>query len=716
VTAIRYEVWTRQESGTFERKFPLRGEIAASFATDLFSRATMTIPVNHPRMDDILFINQADRTSDAASVIRAYVGTDPLFDFYAESIELNFTDTGDRVAVVEGSGRGTCFDRVRVRQFDWNANPSVQPDHLYGVGADEMDRTAIDVKLSWNFDDDNADGWKTATAISDSNPLESGAKPEISTDQALSGTKSLKFNPDGVSGSEHSGVEQTVQVDLDGRRITVDVAMKSVTVGRRFVAYIIPDSTIDSTHHSTNGYTFNGVYFVELDNVPRAAAKDGNPGGSTDGTWQTFALDVTLPQGQDRMTFGVIYDHHALPDNGPVAYIDDVVVAGDGIGLYRGGQDGWVSYGTMTDWALDTHPTTSNPAIKHTGTGVDVTGSGQYRDVVAGRTYSYTADVYHAAGADRNYRIRVRTGDANVDGTILGSTDTAVVTATNTTLRQTVLIPAGIDRVVADVLLLDTVIDTWYLDLETVAFYAGNPPELTGKILNDMLDDAGVDHSGDNRTALAWLARTFSDTLDSAGVAWDEEVEMRIRRGVTYRSIIEQFENMGYEFSIDVNPADETEWRFNAYNPDGMGTDHSASDGPAVLSRPGVLSAGPFLRREPVATYAMVEGDELNWNEYRDTNIETAWGELETYFGSQDSLKGSLLKQATEIVTSDPSESLIFSFAGHLLTPVIDYDVGDLIRVSVGESIYPSAVFRVAAISVRDSEIEPQFQVEFQPV
>jgi len=307
VTAIRYEVWTRQETGSFGRKFPLRGEVSSSFATDLFGRATLTLPVNHPRMDDILSIDPLNRVNDEASTIRAYIGDTPIYDFYAESIELNFTDTGDRVAVVEGSSRGTCFDRVMVRQFDWNANPSVQPDHLYGVGGDEFDRTAVDVKLDWDFDDDNADGWGPATALQNTNPLENESKPEISTDEALSGTKSLKFNPNGVSGSEHSGVEYTVDVDKDGRRITVDIALKSNTVSRRFVAYIIPDDTAASTHHSTNGFTYNGAFFVELDNVARAAAKDGNPGGQTDGTWQTFALDVTLPQGQERMTFGVVY-------------------------------------------------------------------------------------------------------------------------------------------------------------------------------------------------------------------------------------------------------------------------------------------------------------------------------------------------------------------------------------------------------------------------
>ena len=184
MAAIRYEVWSRQESGTFARKFPLRREMSVSFTADLFGRATLALPVNHARLDDILSINQTNRANDAASIIRAYIGTTPIYDFYVESSELNFTDTGARVAVVEGGSRGTCFDRVHVRQFDWNTNPSVQPDWLYGIIDDELDRTSIDVKLSWDFDDDVVDGWGEATAISESNSLES--LPEICTDEGTS--------------------------------------------------------------------------------------------------------------------------------------------------------------------------------------------------------------------------------------------------------------------------------------------------------------------------------------------------------------------------------------------------------------------------------------------------------------------------------------------------------------------------------------------------
>jgi hypothetical protein len=243
----------------------------------------------------------------------------------------------------------------------------------------------------------------------------------------------------------------------------------------------------------------------------------------------------------------------------------------------------------------------------------------------------------------------------------------------------------------------------------------GLPPALLGVILNSLWDDAAIDHTGENRTALAWLTRTWTDTLDSAGNAWDEEVNITIRRGITYREMIEQFELLGYQFSFDVNPADETDIRMNAYNPDWIGTDHPANNGPAVLSRPGVLSAGPFTRREPVATYAMVEGAEFEWSEARNTDIETAWGEIETYIGDEDLPSASLLKTAGEVIDSDVSESIIVQFAGHTLTPGIDYVEGDTIRLTLGESILPTDTFRVAAITVQDNEVEPQFQVEFQP-
>jgi len=116
-----------------------------------------------------------------------------------------------------------------------------------------------------------------------------------------------------------------------------------------------------------------------------------------------------------------------------------------------------------------------------------------------------------------------------------------------------------------------------------------------------------------------------------------------------------------------------------------------------------------------VATYAMVEGADLEWDEYRNATMETTWGEIETYLSLQEMPFGELGRTAQEIVEGDKGESLVMSFAGHTLTPGVDYDVGDSIRVSVGESINPSAVYRCVDVTVKDDEVEPQFQVEFEP-
>jgi len=169
---------------------------------------------------------------------------------------------------------------------------------------------------------------------------------------------------------------------------------------------------------------------------------------------------------------------------------------------------------------------------------------------------------------------------------------------------------------------------------------------------------------------------------------------------------------------MTVNPADETEWILNAYNPGTLGTDLSAADGPAILPGRGLISAGPFIRREPRATLGIAEGADNRWEHYRNFDMEVAWGEIEDYLGTEDISAASLIAAATELVESDEGESLILSFQGHRLTPGIDYVEGDEIRISLGENILPSGVYTVAAISVRDTpgDSEPLYQVEFQPL
>lgn len=696
MAAIRYEVWTRPESGTFVRKFPLRGEMSASFSTDLFGRAVLVLPVNHPRLDDILVIDQANRANDAASVIRAYIGTTPIFDFYVESLELNFTDTGLRTATAVGSARGTCFDRVRVRQYDWNVKPSIDPDWEYGIGG----RNGI---VDPGFEEWDLNGGAETGEIvpwtdtpSDSIFTVPAVSLTVQSTDVLTGTYAFEIDPS----APHSGMQYTVPVQGGGQYVFSARLKDPAASGDRYTMYI---EMGDGSTLNVGAAVWSGYGVAELDGAAYRA-------GVSDGTWQNLDATVTFGPDVTETTISVIYDDH-VGGSGGLFRVDDIAVSGPGLGL-----DPWESVGTWDVYELDSTVSRSeaNSLKFKAGAASTINTSGvrqRLTDMIVGKTYTYGAWFQHD-------------GAGNEPVVMVAKRPSGAWAASKTTQ-----IPTGVvNWTFAYVTFVADTTEIW-LDWRYGA--AGASPNMwmddatstnslpaapVGKILNDLLDDAAIDHAADSRTALAWLPRTFTDTHDSSGALWDQDIDIRIRRGSTYRWMIETMERMGYEFSIDVNPADETEWRFNAYNSGNMGTDHTAGDGPAILSRPGLMAAGPFLRREPVASYTMVEGDNFYWDEYRDTAIETVWGEIETYIGSQDSLSGVLLKQATEVVTSDGGESLILSFAGHLLTAGIDYDVGDTIRVTLGDAYYPSAKFRVAAISVSDDEVEPQFQVEFQPV
>ncbi len=695
MATIRYEVWTRQESGTFARKFPLRGDISASFVTDLFGRATLSLPVNHPRLDDLLSIDQSNRALDNASIIRAYIGATPIYDFYVESLELNFTDTGQRTATVEGSSRGTCFDRVSVRQYDWNAKPSIDPDWEYGVGGSNG-------LINAGFEDWNLNGGAESGEITPwaDTPQDSiFDAPDVSlivqTTDVFAGTYAFEVDP----GALHSGMQTRIKVQPGGQYVFTARLKDPAATGDRYTMYIEmgDGSTLDVGAAVWSGY---GV--AELGGAAYRA-------GVSDGTWQTLTATVTFGPAVTETTLTIQYDDH-IGGISSLFRVDAIDVVGPGIGL-----DPWEALWIWDTYELDTtkSKTGSNSLKFKVGAASSIDSSGVRQKVtglVVGKTYTWGAWFQHD-------------GVGNEPIVIVAKRPSGAWAASATTQ-----IPIGASWTFASVTFVADTNEIWMdwrygaagaspnIWMDDASFTNSLPAATVGEILNDLLDDAAINHVADSRTALAWLSRTFTDALDSSGIAWDQDIDIRIRRGTTYRSFIENMEEMGYEFSVDVDPADETIWRFNAYNSGNMGTDHSVLDGPAVLSRPGLMSAGPFLRREPISTYTMVEGDSFYWEEYRDTAIETNWGEIETYLGSQDSLSGILLKHATEIVTSDAGESLILSFAGHTLTPTINYDVGDTIRVTIGDMYYPSAKFRVAAISVRDDEIEPQFQVEFQPV
>ena len=697
---IRYEAWTRQESGTFERKFPIRGEVRGNFTLDMFGRSSLAIPMNDPRIDDYLFIDQTDRTNDKASIIRAFIGEDILYDFYVESSDRTFTDTGDRVAMLEGGNRGTCLDRVKIRQPDWDdTSPSAQPDWSWGrnsIASPNADmENSPDSLQNPGAEDGNTLGWIAGISFDGSGWV---YQPDSFLAVENTGDADVGDWYFEIIADLYAGVFQEIPVvggtwDVEGE---ADVPGENYTISARIYAAVgeIVDMVVTNAHSASVGTFSNGSVLSQI---------TGN------GAYQTANITFEAENdGRSEIKF-----ISADTGGSPITFrVDEVTVEGFGIGVAD-----WIYSGDVTTFQ-------ASAIVAHSGTyslawypNSGILGNDSVSliiDTVPNVEIAASVWVYHTEAAARDIRIVLEIPGVDPNASNVASNVVSVAPTTWTQLTAAGVAVSG--QTDLEIRWEQTGAPVSNLHVDDAEVTVGKAKAFLGVILNELLDHASTDLSGFNRTALTWLTRTWTNTLDSAGNAWDEEIGFVARRGLSYQEVITEMEGLGYQFTLDVNPADDTDWQLNAYNPDWVGTDHTAADGPAVLSKPGVVSAGPFVRREPTATYTMAEGADLEWDDYRDTDMETVWGEIEEYVSVPDMPVTSLARTAEEVVTADTGESLVMSFQNHNLVPGIDYVEGDTIYVTVGESFQPTRKYRVAGISGADTTTTPTYQVEFQPV
>ncbi len=701
---VRFEVWTRPDTGTFTRKFPLVDVVDYKLQLGMFGNGKLVIPRDHPRIDDILFIDTANHANDVGTLIRPYVGSVHLHggDFYASRMKIDYGDLGKRTATITGGNLGSALERTRLRQFDWAAGAESDiddPDWSYGLGENIIGNPGFEESADFNpplpggkydqlvgFEDENNAGWVSHPADAIFETI--FTDPTVDNGDARTGSFSLVWTPQDLTGKTTtlSAISKKVRI-AGSERYQFTVYLKCAA-GSRF---IFGASNVVTTHH-TNGFIENGIGWAELAN-----AAEGT--GSTDGTWQQIDLDVTF----DAFTnYAGITLYVAYTDNaaGPVTRIDDLSLAGFNLGLYS-----WepTSFTIVTLFDRDITPPIA--ASEGTGTANITTtaanhGIGHPMPVVDGKTYTFSVDFYHQTGSPQDFTVRiVRTAG----GTVIGSTTTSVPTGGSVWTTIEVTVAVDVDNVFIQV--LKDLSGTWWLD--NAQPFAGLSAANVGEILGDIKADASVDHSGDNRTALNWVVENYSDTLDGDSVAWNNDINIRLKRGSTYRRIIEQFVKLGYEFDMKPDPTDDTIIELSAFNPDALGSDLTTGDDKAIID--GFVSVGPLIRREPAATYMMVEGDALEWADSRNTTLETPWGEIEAYTGSKDDLSGSLASQAATQLAVVGLEEIRYTVQGASLTPGIDYQLGDIVRVTPG--VFPTQKYRVVGITISYKDPEPLYQV-----
>ena len=155
--AMRFEAWTRPETGTFARRFPIRDVQDWSIERGIFGRGSITIPTD-ARLSEILLVDPTDHTNDVGSMIRAYWNDSHYYDFYANRATIDVSETGGRSATITGGGPGSVLERTIVYPKDWPESGEL--DWVWGPQNALLENPGFEDGIpDEDFEDLNLGGW-----------------------------------------------------------------------------------------------------------------------------------------------------------------------------------------------------------------------------------------------------------------------------------------------------------------------------------------------------------------------------------------------------------------------------------------------------------------------------------------------------------------------------------------------------------------------------
>lgn len=676
---VRFEVWSRPETGTFTRQFPLPALTQFSIHRGLFGQGIAVMPNDYARLSEIISVDPLDHLNDVSSIIRAYIGDDHLYDFWSSRLSLIPNETATRTGTLTGGSPGARLEKTKVWPYDYPENPSVEPDWRYGFTQNLLTNGDMSVRPD-GLQNPGAEEETTAGWFTTADEITGVGAP--SSFEAIEGpgahTGSWYFQ---VTGDVFEGARQDFPT-IEGKTYTVSVWV-SALAGQLY------RFSCDGAASVTTGTAFNNSAYV-------------------DGTGTNVYVQHTLVFVADDSGSGRI--HITSRSTNQTINFDDAKAVGWGLGV-----EPWRARGDMTIFEGSTDYSNSGTHSLKFRPSSGIIGNdkpSQSFQVVPNSEVFARIFVFHTEAAARLFRMVIVKPGVDPNTSNIASIQKSVSPFTWTEISgggfstmATIEIEARWD---------EASIPVGSLYVDTCVAHQGRDAATAGKFMLDQLTDAGVTHAP-TREALTWVVPTFSEGLDSSGAAWIERLDLVGKRGASFRRLLEILLDYRYEARFRANPADETEILFDLYNPGNMGTDYTTGDGGAV-THSGLVSAGPLIVREPGASSARVEGDDNYWAEALNSDLQTAWGDIEAYQGSTELLAGdSLDSLASGIVVGDDTATVLVKFSNPDRVPGIDYDIGDWVILSIGEEWLTAGRYRVTDIVVESGDPEPIFQVTFVP-
>ena len=566
------------------------------------SRGQITVRADWDRLAEV-----TDPANDVESLFRVFQDNVLVGSFFGRRFAEDVTDQAQGLVTITGAGLADyIFATTDIENFDYPTNPTVDPDWIWGTGStlngfrngDFEESEFVKGKrlfdVATQFEDGSMQGW-SALSTATGRPTVTSA-PTVDDADAHAGTYSLVFTP----GQPTSGIYKRVRVH-GGETYTFTVRIKSTTTGKRFLFGV---NVLGGTTSHTNDFVVSGFGYAELANAAEGA-------GSTDASWQLCALTVAFPlfdnAANEAETILTVTSESA--GVGPEVRADTFSAVGPGLGLLPWRQQN-VDHPPLPTFEQDTLHVNTGTYSAHLVTDFAFEGLKQrVSGITPGRVYTFTAWVYHEAGSNQDFRIRMRRGDG--DGLLKVETY-SVPTATWTELTVFVLVDQ--EEILFDIT-KSTTGEFW---VDTAAVHEGMPAASWGDINIQLLDDLTTNHTGETPPyaldALGFLDYTsFTAALDSAGNAWSPAtVEYKALANKKFKSIATDGERAGFEWEVRDNVS--TGPAYNIYNPHdwvartgGIGINLVGTGVPDLRYGAGV-SSGPIVKAPSGANRVHITG------------------------------------------------------------------------------------------------------------
>ena len=731
---LRYEAWTDPRLPSFQRVIADIPVIVDSGSGTLrfsdFASGTFGVSAGWDRLTTLI-------SPTVGRLIRAFDGAVIVHEFYAERVDFTLTEAGG-VATISGSDIASVFDSAIVYPFDYPDTPTVIANWVWG-GADALQNGGMESHQTSEYRYDVFTPgeeylvWTDASSGDFTLTMESDTTVGIDWDSSLSDfetaiTDTTGINPGGVDVTiqfPDADLEEEVPGSVNNKWIVIfsspHVLAAGVMTGNgaglgggslSITTVFDPALTFTLTYPGNGGPTA-AINWNEV--VGDMATKIEAIGGITDVTVSGI--------GNEDDPYRII---HVNPEvlNNPTGSTGDVTV----IQTQTGSNeiiDGWVKsqradqrtepayHGTYTIFRQS-----SGGEPVHSGShslvvqGTQYAGIQQIISVTGGGIYQASGWI-HTTAASQTYRMVIRDiyEEWVAEAEISPAANTWTFISIADVFAQTYQFEFARDTLVfrvANVTPNATGI-TYYDDM---MFTQGLALENPGGWMKVLMDDATIDHAGDNRgTILTFIDYTsVNNTEDPSGAFWDISGQsFTAFRGATYGQTWDRIRDLGNEWRLlpKTTPVGILTHDLELYQLGNMGTDHSFSTTPAINIGQGI-TAGKMVQRIPDRTDVFVEGAGGVYVQDGDSTIRTNFGRRESYKGDTGLNDFASLSDAADYLLNQElgnRTSIQVTVIANLENPrpLVDYTVADTLQTQL-PPIVTKTPKRVSQISYRNSE------------